>query len=185
MILRMTKSELDERVRWDDLSLGHLTLFVPLLSRELAFVLFGGEENGSEVTDKMTATINELLALPPEDLGRVKELLWEECNFAFQVTDYGVEPEEGESSLAAHLREFGISGPDAAFDRSEFREIHIRGGFAGRYAVIKVTTGSENSVGVIVKNGRIVDFDDDGTHLGWFDADEQHARHKRKKLLEG
>lgn len=181
---RMTKSELVGRVRWDDLNLGHLTLFVPLLSRELPFVLFGGEENGSEVTDKMTATIHDVLALPPEDLAKVKELLWEECHFAFQVTDYGVEREEGESSLAAHLREFGISGPDAAFDQSEFREIHIRGGFAGRYAAIKVTTGSESSVSIIVKNGRIVDFDDDGTHLGWFDADEQRAQHKRKKLLE-
>ena len=185
MILRMTKSELVGLVRWDDVGLGHLTLFVPLLSRELPVVLFGGEENGSEVTDKMTATINDVLALPPEDLGRVKELLWEECHFAFQVTDYGVEREEGASSLAAHLREFGISGPDAALDQGEFREIHSRGGFAGRYAAIKVNTGSENSVSIIVKNGRIVDFDDDGTHLGWFDADEQHARLKRKKVLEG
>ena len=181
----MTKSELDGLVRWDDLNLGHLTLFVPLLSRELPFVLFGGEDNGSEVTDKMTATINDVLALSPEDREKVKELLWEECNFAFQVTDYGVEAEEGESPLAAHLREFGISGPDAAFDQSEFREIHIRGGFAGRFAAIKVTTGSQNFVSIIVKNGRMVDFDDDGTHLGWFDADEQHARHKRGKVLEG
>lgn len=181
----MTKSELDGLVRWDDLNLGRLTLFVPLLSRELPFVLFGGEENAAELTDKMTATIHDVLSLPLEDLGKVKELLWEECNFAFQVTDYGVEAEEGESSLAAHLREFGISGPDDALAKSEFREIHIREGFAGRYAVIKVTTGSENSVGIIVKDGRIVDFDDDGTHLGWFDADEQHARHKRGKVLEG
>lgn len=181
----MTKSELDTLIRWDDLNLGRLTLFVPLLSREVAFVLFAEAEDRSEVTDKMTATINDVLALPPEDLGRVKELLWEECNFAFQVADYGVESEEGESSLEAHLRTFGISGPDDALAHSDFREIHIREGFAGRYAVIKVITGSENYVGIIVKNGRIVDLDDDGTHLGWFDADEQHAQHKRKKLLEG
>ena len=51
--------------------------------------------------------------------------------------------------------------------------------------MIKVGTGSENSVGIIVKDGRIVDFADDGMHLGGFDADEQHARHKRKKVLEG
>jgi len=181
----MTKSELDELVRWDDLNLGRLTLFVPLLSRELAFVLFGGAENCSEVTDKMTATMHDVLALTPEDLGRVKELLWEECNFAFEVADYGVESDEGESSLEAHLRAFGLSGPDDAFDHSEFREIQISDGFAGRYAVIKVNTGSENYISIIVKNGRIVDFDDDGTHLGWFDDDEQHAHRRRKRLLEG
>jgi len=183
--MRMTKSELDELVRWDDLNLGHLTLFVPLLSRELAFVLFAGSATGSEVTDKMTATINDVLALGPEDLGRVKELLWEECNFAFQVANYGVESEEGETSLEAHLREFGLSEPNDAFDQSEFREIHITDECAGRYAKIKVNTGSENYISIIVKNGRIVDFDDDGTHLGWFDDDEQHAHQERKKVLGG
>jgi len=183
--MRMTKSELDGLVRWDDLNLGHLTLFVPLLSRELAFLLFGGEATCSEVSDKMAATINDVLALTPEELGRVKELLWEECTFAFEVADYGVESDEGESSLGAHLRAFGLSGPDDAFNQSDFREIHIFDGFVGRYAAIKVNTASENYISVIVKNGRIVDFDDDGTHLGWFDDDEQHAHHKRKKVLEG
>lgn len=183
--MRLTKSEIDERVRWDDSNLGHLTLFVPLLSRELAFVLFGAEATGSGITEKMTATINDLLALTPGDLARVKELLWEECNFAFEVTDYGVERDEGESSLAAHLRSFGLEGPDDALEQGEFREIHVFEGFAGRYAAIKVDTGSENRISIIVKNGQIVDFDYDGTHLGWFDADERHAHHKRKKVLEG
>lgn len=105
----MTKSELDALIRWDHVNLGHLTLFVPLLSRELAFVLFAEAENRSEVTDKMTATINDVLALPPEDLGRVKELLWEECNLAFQVAHYGVEREGGESSLE-HKRKKVLEG---------------------------------------------------------------------------
>jgi hypothetical protein len=184
-IMNITRSELDKLVRWDEPNLGYLTLFVPLISREIDFVLFAGEETASEVTDKTTATINDVLALRPDDLGRIKELLWEECNFAFQVADYGVELEDGETSLDAHLREFRLSGPDDAFDRSDFREIHIADEFAGRYAEIKVDTGSDNYISIIVKNGSIIDFADDGTYLGWCDDDEKKSHKARKKVLEG
>jgi hypothetical protein len=184
-IMSMTRAELNTVVHWKESGLGYLTLFVPLLSQEIDFLLFPEEDAASEVTNKTTEIINDVLALGPDNLGRIKELLWEECNFAFQVADYGVELEEGETSLEAHLREFKISGPDDAFDRSTFCEIHISDEFVGRYAELKVDTGSDNYISIIVKNGRIIDFDDDGTHLGWCDDDEQRAHKARKRVLVG
>jgi hypothetical protein len=70
------------------------------------------------VTDKMTAIFNDLLQIKEEQLGRVKDLLWEECLFAFHVADYGVEPMEGEGHVEAHLREFEISNAENAFAKS-------------------------------------------------------------------
>jgi len=179
----MNKSEITDQIEWDANDLGNLSLFVPLFGMEVPFVLFTQYGTTPELTDKMMATINDVLALEPGNLSRVKELLWEECNFSFQVADYGVEMEPGETSLQAHFREFGISNPDNAYEKSSIKEIHISDEFEERYAQIKVDTGANNYISIIVKNGRIIDFDDDGTHLGWFDRDEQHAHKKRQKVI--
>lgn len=181
----MTKSEINELVKWDEYGCGHLRLFMPLFAKELQFVLFGNLPTTPAVSDKTAATVNEVLALQPENLDRVKELLWEECNFAFQVADYGVEAEADETPLQAHLREFGISSPDDAYNQSDIQRIHISDEFGGRYAELKVNTGSENLISIIVKNGQIIDFDDDGTYLGWFDEDELYAHKKRQKVIRG
>jgi hypothetical protein len=85
----MTKAEISEQVTWNEDGFGHFRLFVPLFAKELPFVLFGNLPTPA-VSDKMAAIVNDVLALQPENLERVKELLREECNFAFQVTHYGV-----------------------------------------------------------------------------------------------
>jgi len=137
------------------------------------------------VTEKMAATIADVLALRPEHLGRVKDMLWEAANFAFQVADYGVDPEEGETSLDAHLREFGITNAEEAFAKSCIKAIHVTDGFSSRFAEVKVATGAENLISIIVKDGRIIDWDEDGTYLGWFDEDEQAAAKKRARVIGG
>lgn len=175
--------EIADLTEWDANDLGNLNLAVPLFAESLPFVLFPAPGARPVVTEKMAATINDVLALPPNELQRVKEMLWDEANFAFQVADYGVEPEGDETPLEAHLREFAITTPDDAYEKSTVREVHIFDEFAGRFAEIKVYTGAENSISVIVKNGRIIDWDNDGTYLGWFDEDEQSAAKKRRDVL--
>lgn len=179
----MTKTELTAQTTWDDNELGNLSLFVPLFGETIEFVLFPEPGKTPEVTDKMTAIVNDVLLLPPGQLDRVKELLWEECRFSFHVADYGVEPLEGESHEEAHFREFGIYNPEDAFAKSHIAAIHVTDELEGRYAAIKVKTGSQNYISLIVKNGSIIDLDDDGTYLGWFDKDEQHAHKKRQRLM--
>lgn len=179
----MTRSKIAASTVWDDTGLGRLSLFVPLFGRELRFVLFPEDRAPAEVTENMAATIRDVLALPPAAIDRVRELLWEECNFAFEVTWYGVVVLPGETALQAHLREFEVPDAEAALRQSKLQEIQIFEGFAARYAKIKVRTTSESLIGLIVRNGRIIDFDDDGTHLGAFEEDEQHAHKKRQMVL--
>lgn len=179
----MTKAELATITVWDENGLGNLSLFIPLFDESINVVLFPDLDQAREVTDKMAAIVNDVLQLKQDQLPRVKDLLWEECLFAFHVADYGVEPMEGESHVDAHLREFEISNAEDAFSKSTIKEIHISDEFKNRYAEIKVETGSNNYISLVVKNGRIIDFGDDGVHLGWFEEDESYLHKKRQKIL--
>jgi len=180
----MTKAELAAITTWDEYKLGNLFLFMPLLNDTIKIVLFPElDQEAPEVTDKMTAIVNDLLQLKQDQLDRVKDLLWEECLFAFHVADYGVEPMEGESHVEAHLREFEISNAEDAFAKSSIKEIHIADKFKNRYAEIKADTGSNNYISLIVKNGHIIDFGDDGVYLGWFEEDDLYLHKKRQQIL--
>ena len=179
----MTKAELVAITVWDDNKLGNLSLFIPLFNDTIKIVLFPELDEIPEVTDKMTAIVNDLLQLKQDQLGRVKDLLWEECLFAFHVADYGVEPMEGESHVDAHLREFEISNAEDAFAKSSIKEIHISDEFKNRYAEIKIDTGSDNYISLIVKNGHIIDFGDDGVFLGRFEEDDLYLHKKRQQIL--
>jgi hypothetical protein len=181
----MTKAELASITVWDENKLGNLSLFIPLFNDTIKIVLFHDLDQAPapEVTDKMTAIVNDLLQLKQDQLGRVKDFLWEECLFAFHVADYGVERMEGESHVEAHLREFEISNAEDAFAKSSIREIHVSDEFKNRYAEIKIETCSNNYISLIVKNGHIIDFGDDGVFLGWFEEDELYLHKKRQQLL--
>lgn len=178
----MDMAEIASRTEWES-GMGNLTLHVDLFGMDLPFVLFSDWGSEPVVNEKMAATVDDVLRLAPAELQRVKDMLWDEANFAFQVADYGVEVLDEETQLEAHLREFGISGPDDAYAKSTVRGVHVREGFEARFAELKINTGAENLIGIIVKDGRIIDWDDDGTHLGWFDEDEQTAAKKRAKVL--
>lgn len=180
----MDVAQIANSTEWDANELGTLNLAVPLFEENLEFVLFPAPETEPVVTEKMAATINEVLAMPSTELQRVKQMLWDEANFAFQVADYGVEPEGDETPLQAHLREFGIMNPENAYAKSTVRQVNIFEEFVGRFATIQIDTGAENKISVIVRDGKIIDWDEDGTYLGWFDEDEQSAEKKRRKALE-
>lgn len=179
----MTRAELATNIVWDENGLGNLSLFIPLFNESLNIVLFPDYYKPREVTEKMADIVNDVLQIQPDQLGRVKELLWEECLFAFHVADYGVEQQEGETHVEAHLREFGISNAADALSKGTIKEIHIADEFKNRYAEIKVDTCSDNYISLIVKNGQIIDFGDDGVHLGWFEEDDLYLHKKRQKLM--
>ncbi len=181
----MTKEEIVNKTTWDYYEMGNCPLFVNLFDQEIPFIFFQDHKPNPSITDKMVESVNDILALNKSEMETIKEMLWEECNFAFTVSDYGFEPEGDETHLQAHLNGFGILDKDDAYAKSEIKEIHIHQEYDelnGRYAEIKINTASENLISIIVKNGRIIDFDDDCT-LSVFDNDEQTARKRRNEIL--
>jgi hypothetical protein len=179
----MRAGHIEDTIVWDSNGLGEFTPHVPLFADNIPVVLFPAAGAEPVLTEKMAATITDVLNLGPEHLPGVKDMLWDEANFSFQVADYGVEPEDGETSLEAHLREFGITDPEAAYAKSRINAIHINDEFAARFAEVKIATGAETLISIIIKDGRIIDWDDDGTYLRWFEEDEQAAEKKRAKVL--
>ena len=179
----MNVSDVEKTIVWDANGLGELTLFVPWLGEQVPFVLFPHEGADPVVTEKMAATITDVIGLPPDSLRQVKDMLWDEANFSFQVADYGVEIEEGETPLQAHLRAFEIADAEDAYGKSSISAIHIRDEFEARFAELKVRTGTETFISIVIKNGAIVDWDADGTYLGWFEEDERAAAKKRANVL--
>ncbi len=180
----MTKEEILKNTIWDCYGMGTCPLFVNLFDKEISFVFFQDHQPNPDITDKMVQTINEVLALNKSELKTIQEMLWEECNFAFTVADYGFEPKDGETHLQAHLKGFGILNKEDAYAKSKIQEVNIaqeNDRLSGRYAEIKIQSASDNLISVIVKNGKLIDFDDDGTYLGWFEEDERYAKKMRDK----
>ena len=183
----MTKEELLNKTNWDDHEMAVCPIFVNLFDRIVPFNILQEYKATPSITDKTTACVNDILLLDKSELETIKDMLWEECQFAFQVSDYGFEPEAGETHLEAHLKGFGISSREDAYSKCNIKGIHIyQDGdkFENRYSVISVDTASDNLIDVIVKNGKIIDFDYNGTSLGFFEEDEQHAKKCTSKDIE-
>ena len=120
----MTKDEILYKTTWDDYGSGTCLIFVNLFNKEIPFVIFQDHQAAPDITDKMCKCINEVLLLDKAELETIKNMLWEECHFAFTVADYGFEPKGGETHLEAHLRGFGISNKEEdAYLKSEVKEI--------------------------------------------------------------
>jgi hypothetical protein len=167
--------------RWDDYDTGHLTVPVPLFGKPLPFVLFPADAGTAGVTDQMAATIADVLALTPAQLPLIEAMLWDEVQFTFAITDYGVEEQPGETTLQANLRDFEVTGAADALARAFVKKIYISVDFDSRFAIILVDTVTDNLINIIVKNGRIIDWGYDGVHLGWFEKDEQKCAKDRAR----
>ncbi|WP_289039625.1 hypothetical protein [uncultured Zobellia sp.] len=88
--------------------------------------------------------------------------------------------------MQAHLNGFGILNNEDAYSKSEIKEIHIQqenDELSGRYAEIKINSASDNLISLIIKNGKIIDFAEDGAYLGAYDKDEHFPKETRAKIL--
>jgi hypothetical protein len=182
----MTKQEFEKRIKWE-YEIGCVLIKVPLFDKDIMLELFSGDSKEPVISNKMFETANDVLNLPLESIDKIKDLLWEECNFSFAVTDYGFEPTEGETSMEASFREFELYNKGDTYEKCEIRTVQIHfenDELQARYAEIKIETATGNLISIIVKNGKVIDYDDDGTYLKWFETDEQHAHNKRKKVLD-
>lgn len=183
----MNKQELIAKINWDEYGIGHVKSHIPIFEKEIEFELFSKDDTNPSISDKMLSTVEDVFNLPDDDsIEKIKNLLWEEAHFSFTVADYGCEPKEGETSKEAHFREFELNNKQDVFEKSCIKAVQIQyesDAFEGRYAEIKVESATDNLISIIVKNGKVIDYDDDGTYLGAFENDERHAHTNRKKIV--
>lgn len=181
----MNKQELESKIVWDEYSIGRLPIYLPFLEQEIVFELF---TDNKSISERMVSTIQEVVNLPSSSVEKIKDLLWEEADFSFTVVDYGCEPQESETLKQAHFREFKLNSKEDTYTRASILSVQIEEEneeYADNFAEIKIDTATDNLISIIVKNGKIIDYDDDGTFLGWYLEDERWAHHARQKLLNG
>ena len=182
----MSDGSFASQLTWDEYDRGSARFHVPLFGEELRFVYFPVDRGPPQITRKMEMVTRDVLELGEADLDRLKDLLWEEFVFSFVVTDYGVVQNPGESAFEAYQREFEVRNRDDAWMKSHLYDVDISAEMEeleSRYAVLCVDAATDNYLNVIVKDGRIVDLDDDGTVLSWFEADATAAQKKRQNIL--
>lgn len=182
----MTKQDLEKIITWDENGIGRCKIFVPFLQKEIEFEVFSGIYENPKISDFMLQTIEDVLALSENSIEIIKNLLWEDCNFSFAITDYGNQPQKGETYKQVNFKEFQIHSKQDAFDKSILKTIQIpekNNDYKTRYAQIMIDSASNNYICIIIKKGKIIDYDDDGTYLGWFETDEKYAHREREKVL--
>lgn len=182
----MNKQDIEKNIIWNEYGVGYVDVLLPIFGKEIQFELFSEDDKNPTISAKMFATIEDVLNLPIDSIERIKELLWEECNFSFAVSDYGCEVREGETIKDAHFREFEINDLQDSYDKSKVEGVQITyesDELNGRYAVLLIEAVTDELLNVIIKNGKIIDYDHDGTYLGWFETDEQKRHKDRMKTL--
>ncbi|MBS8121510.1 hypothetical protein [Candidatus Vampirococcus lugosii] len=182
----MTKEEILNKINWDNYGIGNCKIFINLFDKEIPFIFFKEDDLEISITDKMIESVNNILMLDKSNLDIIKKMLWEECQFSFTIGDYGCELKEGETNLDTNLKHFGVLNKEDSYLKSKIKEIHIceeNDILNGCYSEIKIDSISDNLISIIIKNGKIIDFDYNGTYLGWFDKDEQYAKNARARVL--
>lgn len=182
----MNKQGFSAKINWDEYGIGHVKTYVSIFEKELEFEFFTHDGKKPSISDKMFATVEDVLNLSEGTIEKIKDLLWEEAHFSFTVSDYGCEPKPNETVEDAHFREFGLFNKHDAFEKSDIKGVQIQyesDQLNARYAEIKIESATDNLISIVVKNGKVIDFDDDGTYLGAFETNEQHAHTHRIKVL--
>lgn len=181
----MHQDELATLIRWCDEGCGHFELLLPMVGQTVAFTAIPADRSAPAVTERMAQTLRETLALGHDDLLKIEALLWEECRFAFETGDYGIDVRPEETRVDAHLRAFELAGPRDALRKAQLLQVYIHDDSVSRFVCLETDTVSGNRICVIIKNGRIVDFDDSATLLNWFENEERYAHKRRQVILSG
>jgi hypothetical protein len=171
--MHMTKDEILSRCLWDKHDSATLTVYSPMFAREVDICFYPHFDAGRQLNGRMVAALNHFLNLSGSDLETVMELLWVDCQRAFDAISYGVDILPGESETEANHRDFNIHTRDDAYAKSHFRRISIPGDPALKndYAAIEFEPewDPEHGCSVVMKNGQLIDTYSNDVPFGRYD----------------
>ena len=174
------------KIKWDEYDMGTIDLLVPLFGKEVEFTFYT-QDNPRVISDKVKHAVAQVQALSSDNLAQVKDLLLENAQFCFEVTDYGAPRKDGETHLDATKRLFGIYTAEDAYSKSTLKSIHIDAKMdemTGTYASLVFETFNRELIHIIAKNGRIIDYHDDGGWIGTYEDDDRTSHKMRQDTLE-
>jgi len=168
-------SELDEvigRCTWSEGGrIATVQVYSPMFERVVTVTLFA-EERGplGEINETMKEALADFLALDASHVPRLAELLFADCKDKFESVSFGFDLLEGETDTEANHREFGVFTPADALAKSELKYVHVEGEkFPNRYFSIVFEAPWGDLEHIVVRNGRLLTFYEDGVYFGQFE----------------
>ena len=120
--------------------------------------------------------VNDFVAIPAGDVARLKDMLWSDARFCFEVTSYGVDVPAGMTEAEANARDFGVHDGEGAFAAAAIKYFSIdEQEFAARYGQLVLDCPWSGLVSAVVRNGRIIDLYETGVYLGWYEPGGKYA----------
>lgn len=169
----MDKSEILGSISWKEGEewFGAANVVVPVLGGEIEIHFL--VENERAISDRSVKIVNDLLQLDASHVAKIKHFLWENCKLCCEVASYGFEVNEGEDETEVNHRGFGVFNGEDAYRKSSLRYVSIHEEdeeFKGNYGQITFDNEWEGHLCVVVmKDGEIVGWGEDGLHVGEFE----------------
>lgn len=163
--------EILESCTWDRDGIGTVDVHSPMFGRTVTVRLFTHHADPDrQINDAMKAGLADFLALDASHTERLAELLFADCKDTFEKVSFGVDALEGETEAEANHRDFAILTPADALAKFELQYVHVDGEkFPNRYFSIVFEAPWGDLEHIIVRNGRLLTFYEDGVYFGQFE----------------
>lgn len=169
--MKHTKQNILNSITWKENWLGIFEAYAPLFERVVRIEVL--TQTDRTVSDRTLTILNDFTQLGPSAVDPIKRFLWESGNQCFECVDYGVRAEPGQTHTDANRSAFGVFSPDDAFQKSRFTHLLIEEEnqqYPNNYGHLYFDNEWEGHFFVVVmKNGRLVGYGEDGLHIGQFE----------------
>ena len=132
-------------------------------------------KSGRVITERMVAVLNDFLALSPDELPTIKQLLWADCLDDFENINYGFGPDTGEPELVVNQREFGIYSVEDAYAQSNLTCVSIPEEPTARHRYGSIDfepAWAGHGCSIIIKDGQLIGSYSNDWHFSKYEDDE-------------
>ena len=171
----MTHDELLRTCTWDQYDFANITVESALFSGPVRVEFRPDFDSGRVITERMVAVLNDFLALSPDELPSIKQLLWADCQDDFENINYGFGPDTGEPEMVVNQREFGIYSAEDAYAQSNLTCVSIpeEPRARHRYGSIDFEPAwASHGCSIIMKDGQLIAIYSNDWHFSKYEEDE-------------
>lgn len=171
----MTREEILINSIWTS---GKMKVYSPFFKKEIRIDLFTSDYSLKHteriMSENFVQAVNDFLNLPNDSQALMKQLLYKHCINCCENISYGFTVLAGETETQANLREFGVNGQAAAFEKSNIDHVVIDESEQENNRYVKLVFypawEEEHGCELILKNGILLNFyGESGTYIRQFD----------------
>jgi hypothetical protein len=168
----MTKDDIDRAVVWRDTYQARVQVFSPAFNQmvEVSF----HTEVAETVSGRSIQIVNDFIALTEQDLSKIKNFLWQDCQACCESLSWGVFVPAGKTEAQANHEDIGVLSAEDAYSKASLSlNVYedVQKEYDSNYGHLTFDTNwNSHFVTVVMKNGDIVGFGNSGLWLGAFET---------------